>query len=121
MANDDGFPRDLVRVLAAWALVHEAADAAWKGAVARGGAATAPGEGGADGFVDALAALVDAEKARLVALLDAGAAPEPAVGAGSGDAAASALEALRFEVAEVRGRLESLQASVDALLARSGG
>lgn len=120
MANDDGFPRDLLKVLAAWAMVHEAADVAWKGAVARG-AATAPGEGGADGFVDVLAALVDAEKRRLVAALDAGAAPESAVGAGSGDAAASALEALRFEVAEVRGRLESLQASVDALLARSGG
>lgn len=119
MANEDGFPRDLLKVLAAWALVHEAADVAWKGAVARG-ATTAPGEGGADGFADALAALVDAEKTRLVAALDHGAAPEPAVGAGAGEFAA-AIEGLCFEVAEVRGRLESLQASVDALLARSGG
>lgn len=119
MANDDGFPRDLLKVLAAWALVHEAADVAWKGAVARG-ASTTPGEGGADGFVDALAALVDAEKTRLVAALDAGAAPEPAAAAATGELAAT-LEALRFEMAEVRGRLESLQASVDALLARGGG
>lgn len=119
MANDDGFPRDLLKVLAAWALVHEAADVAWKGAVARG-ATSAPGEGGADGFVDALAALVDAEKSRLVAALDDGAAPAPATGAAPGQLEA-ALEAVRFEMAEVRGRLESLQASVDALLARGEG
>jgi hypothetical protein len=118
VAHDEGFPRDLLRALAAWALVHEAADAAWKGAVARG-AAAAPGAGGPDGFIDALAALVDAEKVRLVAALDAGTAPEPAAAAPADLAAA--LDALRFEVAEVRGRLETLQASVDALAARSGG
>lgn len=118
MAHDDGFPRDLLRALAAWALVHETADAAWRGAVARGAAAT-PGAGGGDGFVDALAALVDAEKARLVAALDAGAAPETPPGEAADVAAA--LDALRFEVAEVRARLESLQASVDALHARGEG
>ncbi len=119
MAHDDGYPRDLLKVLAAWAMVHEAADVAWKGAVARG-ATTAPGEGGTDGFVDALAALVDAEKDRLVAALEAGAAPEPAAAEPTGELRGT-LEALRFEVAEVRGRLESLQASVDALLARGEG
>lgn len=119
MANDEGFPRDLLKVLAAWALVHEAADVAWKGAVARG-ATAAPGDGGADGFVDALAALVDAEKGRLVAALDDGAAPDAAADGAPGQLEA-ALEAVRFELAEVRGRLESLQASVDALLARGEG
>lgn len=106
---------DLVRILAAWALVHESADEGWKAAVARG-RKLAPGglEQGPEAFVDGLAALVAEEKERLKATL---------TGDGDGDDAkgtdlAAALDALRFELAELRGRIESLQASVDAIAAR---
>lgn len=106
---------DLVRILAAWALVHESADEGWKAAVARG-RAFRPGalDPGPDAFVDGLAALVAEEKERLKATI---------AGEGSGDApvridAGAALEAVRFELAELRGRIESLQASIDALASR---
>ena len=105
---------DFVRMLAAWALVHESADEGWKAASARG-RKLAPGELDQDpaAFVDGLAALVAEEKEKLKATLagdEPGSAPPPAdLGA--------ALEALRFELAELRGRIESLQTSVDALSA----
>lgn len=101
--------------MAAWALLHESADEAWLAAVARGRTAKAgePREGG-EPFADALAALVADEKDRLRRELTEGsvaadsAAPE----------VAAALAAVRFELAELRGRVESLQATVDAVAAR---
>ncbi len=106
---------DFVRLLAAWALVHESADEGWKAAVARG-EALAPGEmrRGSEAFVDGLAALVAEEKDRLKSALAEGNVAEAPGGADL----AAALEAVRFELAELRGRVESLQASVDALAAR---
>ena len=113
MNNDD-----FIRFMAAWALVHESADEGWKAAVVRG-AEGEPGEmgQGPEAFVDGLSAMIAERKERLKAELAAGAA---AVGseAGSGDVAEN-LDELRFEVGELRGRLESLQSSLDALLARS--
>jgi hypothetical protein len=126
---NDGDPRDLRSVLAAWALVHELADEGWKAAVARGeaGPRDAPGsgatpdaEGGTPGavaggtaaFVDAVAAQVHREKEALKARLAGTDASGPPGGTADGDAA---LEALRFEVAEVRTRLESIEATLDAL------
>lgn len=106
---------DFVRMLAAWALVHESADEGWKAAIARG-RKLAPGNLDQDpaAFVDGLAALVAEEKETLKARLagaEHGGAPLPAdLGA--------ALDALRFELAELRGRIESLQTSVDAIAAR---
>jgi hypothetical protein len=109
---------DLVRLLAAWALVHESADEGWKAAVARG-RKLAPGdlEQGPEAFVDGLAALVAAEKERLKAGLasqDAGETVEHL------DLPAR-LEAISFELAELRGRIETLQASIDAIAARDRG
>lgn len=106
---------DFVRFLAAWALVHESADEGWKAAVERG-RTLAPGElqRGPEAFVDGLAALVAEEKERLKAALAAGGSD---AAGGSADLSA-ALEAVRFELAELRGRMESLQASIDALAAR---
>jgi hypothetical protein len=106
---------DFVRLLAAWALVHESADEGWKAAITRG-QALAPGEmhRGSEAFVDGLAALVAEEKERLKSALSAGSVAEAA----GGTDLAAALEAVRFELAELRGRVESLQASVDALAAR---
>lgn len=112
---------DFVRFLAAWALVHESADEGWKAAIERG-RDQAPGTGGGpEDFVDGLAALVDAEKERLKAeLAERSAGDHPAGGRdGAGDVSQQ-LEALVFELGELRGRVESLQASIDALLARSG-
>lgn len=104
---------DFVRMLAAWALVHESADEGWKAAIARG-RELAPGELDQDpaAFVDGLAALVAEEKEKLKATL----AGDETAGAPPADLGA-ALDALRFELAELRGRIESLQTSVDALAA----
>lgn len=106
---------DFVRLLAAWALVHETADEGWKAAIARGHQ-RAPGElgQGPDAFVDGLAALVDGEKERLKAALSG----EPGGHRAEGAGLAESLGALRFELTELRGRIESLQASVDAIAAR---
>jgi hypothetical protein len=111
--------RDVLRFLAAWALVHESADEGWRAAVARGAdLAPADLERGPDAFVDGLAALVDAEKERLKReLADGGARAAPTGGSRERLDAdlTAALDAVRFEVAELRGRIDSLQASVDAL------
>lgn len=111
--------RDPLRFLALWALLHERADDAWKGAVARGRDVGTSGEPtGPDAWSDALAAIVDEEKERLSRELLDGDRDDA-----SGDLAAvgAALERLTFEVGELRGRLESLQTSVDALLEHREG
>lgn len=103
---------ELMRTLAAWALVHESADEAWKAAVVRGeaqdGAAMA---GGPQAFVDGLAAMVAEEKERLKVELASG----DKASDGSRSGLAEKLDELHFEVSELRGRLESMQASLDAL------
>lgn len=110
MSNDD-----FMRFLASWALVHETADEGWKAAVARGAAQeTGQMEQGPEAFVDGLSAAIAERKEQLKAELAAGAS-EPA---GSQLDVGRNLDELRFEVAEVRGQLESMQASLDALLAR---
>ncbi len=94
---------DILRPLALWALVHETADEAWKAAVARGEAGDCPPE-------DALAALVNREKERLRRELAGGgqtneSPPELAVLA----------EEIKFELAQVRGRLESIETALKSL------
>jgi len=105
-----------MQFLASWALVHETADEGWKAAVERG-ANQAPGQmgEGPDAFVDGLSALIAERKERLKASLAAGEV-EPA---GSMADVSTHLDGLRFEVGELRGRIESLQASLDALVKRS--
>ena len=73
---------------------------------------------GAEPFADALAAFVADEKDRLRRELTGGSAAAGGAPPELASALASALAALRFEVAELRGRMESLQASVDAVAAR---
>jgi len=108
--------RDFVRLLAAWALLHESADEGWKAAIRRGEDLEPGGmDRGPDAFVDGLAALVNDEKERLEQELasdgtdDQGPRPVDL---------ADKLDSVAFELAELRGRLESLQASVDALASR---
>jgi NAD(P)-dependent dehydrogenase (short-subunit alcohol dehydrogenase family) len=108
MADTDSF----MRFLASWALVHETADEGWKAAVARG-VEQARGDmtEGPDAFVDGLSAMIAEEKERLKATLASGDLEPP----GSMADVSEHLDALRFEVSELRGRIESLQASLDAL------
>jgi len=113
MAGNEEF----MRFMAAWALVHETADEGWKAAVARGESSEAGAmDRGPEAFVDGLSAMIAAEKERLKAELSSGAVEAP----GSRADIATHLEELRFEVAELRGRIESLQTSLDAALADRG-
>jgi NAD(P)-dependent dehydrogenase (short-subunit alcohol dehydrogenase family) len=107
---------DFMRFMASWALVHETADEGWKAAVTRG-AEGEPGEmgQGPEAFVDGLSAMIAERKEQLKAELAAGGAE---IGGSKADVSAN-MDELRFEVAEMRGRLESLQSSLDALLART--
>jgi hypothetical protein len=76
-----------------------------------------PGEmgQGPEAFVDGLSAMIQERKEQLKAELASGVADAGASGADvSGN-----LDELRFEVSELRGRLESMQSSLDTLLART--
>lgn len=111
MAGNEEF----MRLMAAWALVHETADEGWKASVARGQQQDAGTmESGPEAFVDGLSAIIAEEKERLKADLARG----EVAGPGSGSDVTAELEGLRFEVAELRGMLESMQSSLDALAAR---
>jgi hypothetical protein len=96
---------DVVRMLGMWWLMHESFDEAFRAAAERGRS----GAGGPDAFADGLAAAVQAETETLRAALAAGERPGDSV------PAAKAIEDLRFEVGELRGRIESMQASLDAI------
>lgn len=109
MPDTDSF----MQFLASWALVHETADEGWKAAVQRG-ELQVPGQmgEGADAFVDGLSALIAERKERLKESLASGDVEPP----GSMADVSGHLDELRFEVGELRGRIESLQASLDALV-----
>jgi hypothetical protein len=110
MDNDD-----FMRFLASWALVHETADEGWKAAVARGEAHETGGmDSGPEAFVDGLSAAIAERKEDLKAQLARGEVEAVDGTTGVGEH----LDELRFEVAELRGRLESMQATLDALLAQ---
>jgi len=103
-----------MRFLAAWALVHETADEGWKAAVVRGAEQeTGSMEAGPEAFVDGLSAMIAEEKERLKAALASGEVEAP----GSKADVGSQLDDLLFEVRELRGRLESMQTTLDAVLA----
>ncbi|MCL2881349.1 MAG: hypothetical protein FWF45_00440 [Coriobacteriia bacterium] len=104
---------DVMKFLAVWELLHESADEALKAGIARG-EDTTQGEMNADkgAFVDGLAAMVNARKDILKAELAAGS--DESLEKDEGPAAEAVAE-LRFEVAELRGRLESMNATLDAL------
>jgi len=103
-------PEDFLRLLAMWALVHELADDAWKAAVARGRAAE-DAEGASDPL-DSLAALVAVEKDRLREALESGDLTSLTSGG------SATMEELRFEMGEVRGRLETIETQLDAIARR---
>ena len=109
---------DVMRFFAAWMLTHEAADEGLKAAVLRGDEGGPEGMGGGpDAFVDGLAAMVAEEKEKLKRDLEARARGEEVDIEQQPD---PALQDLRFEVSEMRGRLESIETMLETLLRRLG-
>ncbi len=108
MGSNDKF----MRFLAAWALVHETADEGWKAAVERGMDVTPEAmNAGPEAFVDGLSAIIFDEKERLKTELAAGAAEDGGSAASEGER----IDELRFEIAELRGRIESMNATMDRI------
>ena len=109
---------DVMRFFAAWMLTHEAADEGLKAAVLRGVEGAPEGmSGGADAFVDGLAAMVAEEKEKLKRDLEARARGEEVAIEQQPD---PALDELRFEVAELRGRLDNIESLLESLLRKLG-
>jgi uncharacterized coiled-coil protein SlyX len=104
---------DVMKFLAVWELVHETADEGLKAAIARG-EDTTQGEMATDksAFVDGLAAMVDKKKETIKVELATG---EDRLLEERDSAAATAIEELRFEVAELRGRMETITVTLDAI------
>lgn len=110
---------DVMRFFAAWLLTHETADEGVKAAIRRGQEAGLEGMGGGpDAFVDGLAAMIEEEKEKLKAELIARARGEAPASEEGPD---PAIEELRFEVAALRGRLESIETKLDAIVRRLEG
>ena len=107
---------DPMQFFALWMFTHDQADDLMVQSVERGKAE--PGEGmagGPDAFTDGFMAMVAAEKERLKARIangDNGPAPGPTD---------ERLDEIRFEVAEVRGRLDQMQTVLDSIAARLAG
>lgn len=109
---------DVMRFFAAWMLTHEVADEGLKAAVARGDSGGPEGMGGGpDAFVDGLAAMVAEEKERLKAALEARARGEEVADETQHD---PALDEVRFEVAELRGRLDNIEGMLETVLRKLG-
>ena len=110
---------DVMRFFAAWMLTHETADEGLKAAVERGEASGSEGMGGGpDAFVDGLAAMVADEKEKRKRELEARARGEEVAIERQPD---PALEELRFEVAELRGRLDNIESLLETLVRKIGG
>lgn len=109
---------DVMRFFAAWMLTHETADEGLKAAILRGETGGPEGmSGGPDAFVDGLAAMVAEEKERLKRDLEARARGDVAQAERPAD---PALDELRFEVAEMRGRLDNIEALLETALRKLG-
>lgn len=105
-----------MRFLAAWALVHETADEGWKAAVERGSVVTPEAmKTGPEAFVDGLSAIIAEEKERLKDELASGSTAAD----GRTLSASDKIDELRFEVAELKGRIESMSATLDMIAKRT--
>jgi len=107
---------DVMKFLAVWEMVHEMADEGMKASIERG-KTTSKGEMADDpgAFVDGLAAIIDEKKDVIKAELIEGKDTEFEK---VDSQTAKAVEEVRFELAELRGRLESMSAAIDALAAK---
>jgi len=107
---------DVMKALAVWEMVHEMADEGMKASIKRG-QTTEKGEMASDpsAFVDGLAAIIDEKKEKIKAELIEG---SDATIDAEDTRTAKAVDEVRFEVAELRGRLESMNATLDAIAAK---
>jgi hypothetical protein len=106
---------DPMKFFALWMFTHEQADDLMVQAIERGKAVAGEGmSGGPDAFTDGFMAMVAEEKARLKEQLASGVMVDAA---GPDDAR---LDEIRFEVAELRGRLDQMQATLDSIAAHLG-
>ena len=106
---------DPMQFFALWMFTHDQADDLMVQAVERGKAASAEGmSGGADAFTDGFMAMVAEEKSRLREQIASGKLEE------APDAHDEHLEQVRFEVGELRGRIDQMQATLDAIAANLG-
>ncbi len=101
---------DPMKFFALWMFTHDQADDLMVQSVERGRAGNVEGmTGGPDAFTDGFMAMVAEEKARLKERLASGTADNPVA------AEDERFDELRFEVGELRGRLDQMQASLDAI------
>lgn len=105
---------DPMEFFALWMFTHDQADKLMHEAVERGQAGAGEGmSGGADSFTDGFMAMVAAERARLEERLASG----QTQASEEGD---ERLAELRFEVGELRGRIDQMQATLDTIAAHLG-
>jgi hypothetical protein len=103
---------DPMKFFALWMFTHDQADDLMVQSIERGRRADVEGmSGGPDAFTDGFMAMVAEEKARLKAQI-AGGEVEPTVSASD-----ERLDELGFEVGELRGRLDQMQTTLDAIAA----
>jgi len=109
---------DVMRFFAAWMLTHDTADEGLRAAIARGRTAGPEAmEGGPDAFVDGLAAMVADEMERLKTEIASGTVSQPT----TAEDTQAALDELRFEVGELRGRLDRIETALETVLAKLDG
>lgn len=106
---------DPMKFFALWMFTHDQADDLMVQSVARGKAVAGEGmSGGPDAFTDGFMAMVAEEKARLKEQIASGGTGEPE------EAGDERLDEVRFEVAELRGRLDQMQTTLDAIASHLG-
>jgi len=103
---------DPMKFFALWMFTHEQADDLMMESVERGKAVAGEGmSGGPDAFTDGFMAMVAEEKARLKQQIASGHAAEVT------DPGDEKLDEIRFEVAELRGRMDQVQTTLDTIAA----
>lgn len=105
---------DPMKFFALWMFTHDQADDLMVQSIERGQANAAEGmTGGPDAFTDGFMAMVAEEKKRLKERIASGTLTEDA----EGD---ERIAEVQFEVAELRGRMDQMQATLDAIAAHLG-
>jgi hypothetical protein len=107
---------DPMKFFALWMFTHDQADDLMVQSVERGKAVAGEGmSGGPDAFTDGFMAMVAEEKARLKEQIASGGADSAA-----DDPMKERFDEVRFEVAELRGRMDQMQRTLDVIAAAVG-
>jgi len=106
---------DPMKFFALWMFTHDQADDLMVQSVERGRSGAGEGmSGGPDAFTDGFMAMVAEEKARLKESIASGKAPEVT------SPQDERLDEVRFEVGELRGRMDQMQTTLDAIAMHVG-